>query len=133
MTEIQGGCLCGAVRYTITGPVGKSGICHCRQCQKWTGGPFFAGFEVGAADIAWTRTPVEWRSSSIAVRAHCGTCGTPLYWRGDASRDRFDMATATLDHPERLPPTYHIWVESALPWPVIDDGLPRWPRERPGD
>ncbi|MEC9347813.1 MAG: GFA family protein [Pseudomonadota bacterium] len=133
MTELSGGCLCGAVRYTVTGGIDKSGICHCRQCQKWTGGPFFAAFEVKASDIVWSGSPVEWRSSGIAVRAHCPTCGTPLYWRGDANRDRFDIATATLDDPEAMPPTYHIWISSALTWPRIADDLPRHLQERPGD
>lgn len=130
MTGRQGGCLCGAVRYRLTAEPGNAFYCHCRMCQKHAGGPFLAAFTIAADAVEWTGEPAVWRSSPTAVRAHCGTCGTPLFWQGDDLRHEYDIALATLDDPDAFPPREHLWTESALGWPVMDDGLPRHPRER---
>ena len=42
MATITGGCLCGRVRYTVTGDPAPAGICHCRNCQRYTGSWFEA-------------------------------------------------------------------------------------------
>jgi len=120
------------VRYEVHGPIRDIGVCHCRMCQLWTGGPFFHAFTVRANRVDWTGTPVEWRSSPKAVRAHCGNCGSPLYWRGDARPAGIDIVVATLDEPNALAPLFHIWTGKALDWPKFDDGLPRYPEDYPG-
>lgn len=125
----EGGCLCGAVRYQVRTSFEDCGVCHCRMCQRWTGGPFFHAFTISERDVSWTGTPAIWRSSDIAVRAHCGTCGTPLYWKGDATPGSVDIAVATLDQPNAAPPRFHMWTEAALDWPELDDGLRRFPRD----
>lgn len=132
MAALTGGCLCGAVRYRLTVEPSNAFYCHCRMCQKHAGGPFLAAFTVDAAAVEWTGEPAVWRSSPSAVRAHCGTCGTPLYWQGDALADEYDIAIATLDEPNAVRPREHLWTESALDWPAMDDGLPRHRRERDG-
>src|SRR5215813_15629727 len=40
--EIKGGCLCGAVRYTAEADPTSATVCHCRDCQKFTGSAFAA-------------------------------------------------------------------------------------------
>ena len=37
MAKITGGCLCGAVRYTAEAEAASATVCHCRDCQKFTG------------------------------------------------------------------------------------------------
>ena len=32
-----GGCLCGAVRYQVRGPLRGIMLCHCGQCRRWHG------------------------------------------------------------------------------------------------
>ena len=82
--RISGSCLCGAVRFSATRPV-DFGVCHCKQCQRWAGSAFFGvtlpyeGMEIEGGDHV-----VAFRSSPIATRSHCRTCGSPLWFRDDA-------------------------------------------------
>ncbi|MBV9289779.1 MAG: GFA family protein [Hyphomicrobiales bacterium] len=114
-TRLTGGCQCGAVRYQLAPPpAGSSSICHCRMCQKASGGPFMAF--TGLAEIAWTRgAPAIYRSSEIAERGFCSVCGTPLTYRLIA-RDRISVTIGSLDRPTEIAPTKQLGVESALPW-----------------
>lgn len=126
----SGGCQCGAVRYRFRGPPLKVGICHCRMCQKASGGPFFVYAVVQLADFTWTRgTPASWVSSSVASRYFCAACGTPLAYRGDGS-PRIEVFTGSLDQPERAIPIGQNGIESRLAW--LDD-LPRLPGKTTAD
>jgi hypothetical protein len=110
-----GGCQCGAVRYALyVAPEGS--LCHCRMCQKATGGPFAALAKIDEADLVWTRAePATFRSSSAACRDFCAACGTPLTFRYlDAAH--MEVTIGSLDHPERVPPTQNFGVESRLAW-----------------
>ena len=59
------------------------------------------------------------------VRTFCGECGTPLTFQEHARRDRLDVAVASLDQPQRLSSTEHVWTSSQLPWLRLEDDLPR--------
>lgn len=76
---IEGGCLCGNVRYRSTsGPVAAT-LCHCRSCRLATGAPSVAWTVFRVDDFAFTSgQPIEFSSSADVVRSFCGTCGTPL-------------------------------------------------------
>jgi hypothetical protein len=115
--SLSGGCQCGAVRYRITGPLGKAGICHCRMCQKAFGNFGAALVSVAYADMAWTRgSPAEFRSSAIVARGFCKRCGTPLYMRED-SDPNIEMAIGTLDNPNAIAPmTEQSGSESKVRW-----------------
>lgn len=127
----SGGCQCGAVRYRIHGALGKSGICHCRMCQKAFGNFGAALVSIAASGLQWTRAaPAEFRSSAIVARGFCAACGTPLYMREDGDPN-FEMAIGTLDDPNAIGPmTEQSGIESKLGW---FDGLPDLPRQKSGD
>jgi hypothetical protein len=116
-----GGCQCGAVRYALYAAA-EGSVCHCRMCQKATGGPFAALAKLEKADLAWTRgKPATFRSSPAACRDFCAACGTPLAFRYlDAGH--MEVTIGSLDHPELAPPSANFGVESRLPW--IADLLP---------
>ena len=122
----QGGCLCGAVRYRFTGKPRELSYCHCRMCRHAGGAPVVAWATVPTAGFEWTTTPPEaYRSSKEARRFFCVRCGSPLAFQSDAEPDRIDLTIASLDDPAALPPKYHCWVESRLPWFDTSDQLPR--------
>ena len=76
---LKGGCQCGAVRYRLMGEPTGVNICHCRMCQKASGGPFMAFGGVRMSEFAVSRGVVStFASSDIAERGFCGQCGTPL-------------------------------------------------------
>ncbi|MDF1855069.1 GFA family protein [Pseudooceanicola sp.] len=81
MNERQGGCMCGAVRFTATDVPGEFGACHCEMCRRWTGSAFL-GITVPRASVTWQGEAQirTLQSSDWAERAWCGRCGTGLYY-----------------------------------------------------
>ncbi|MBL0729917.1 GFA family protein [Piscinibacter sp. HJYY11] len=134
MTEIEsfGGCLCGAVRYRVTGVPTTSSVCHCRSCRLAS----------GATPVAWVVVPIErytllsgrlttHRSSLPVQRSFCAHCGTPIAYQHDDALHEIELTTATLDEPERFPPTYEIWHQDKLSWAATDPRLPHHHRDPP--
>jgi hypothetical protein len=112
---LTGGCQCGAVRYALYAEP-DVGICHCRMCQKATGGLFLASAGVPLAQFAWTKgEPAVFQSSSVAERGFCRECGTPLFFRYLA-KDKIDVTIGSLDDPAAAKPTSQVGVESRVPW-----------------
>lgn len=129
----EGGCLCGAVRYRAEGVPTNVNYCHCRMCRRGSGAPVVAWATFPLTHFAWTKgAPTIRRSSDIAVRGFCSTCGTALLWQGDATPDSLDITLGSLDRPEAIAPQEHLWTESAVPWLRIEDDLPRRRRSRGG-
>lgn len=133
MTAREGGCLCGAVRYRITGALTDLVYCHCRMCQRSAGAPVLAWMTVAATGFAWTRgQPRAHRSSERAERLFCPDCGCQLAFRMPAEPHHLDVTIATLDAPGPVRPARHIWTASRLPWFETTDAAPRDPGERTG-
>ena len=123
----EGGCLCGAVRYRVTGEPVASGVCHCRTCRKTASAPTLPFVAFPADAFAFTqREPAQFRSSPRVARTFCGRCGSPLTYRNDDAPDRIDVMTCSLDDPEAFPPGFHVWVGHRLAWERIADGLPAY-------
>ncbi len=76
----KGRCLCGAVQFTAV-PAAEAGVCHCRMCQRWTAGPFFA-VDCGDSVVFDSDDDYDlYRSSEWGERGFCRKCGTPLLWK----------------------------------------------------
>lgn len=100
---LTGGCQCGAVRFAVA-KAGRSGICHCRMCQKAVGNFFAALVEVEWSEMSWTRgTPASWHSSEGVRRLFCASCGTPLAYAHDGG---IELTTGAFDDPENVPPRH---------------------------
>jgi hypothetical protein len=124
-TPITGGCLCGAVRYESNEPPQRTSICHCRMCQKASGGPFVVGVYFRKAAFRFTYGQATfYRSSDIGERGFCATCGSRLIYRPFGG-PLMAVGVGSLDHPEDVSPEYHTGVESQVPWLKMDDDLPR--------
>ena len=104
-----GGCLCGAVRYTVNGPLRAITACHCTQCRKATGSYYTS---TSAADTHLAIAPsaaLKWyRSSDFARRGFCATCGSNLFWKADGSA-KTAITAGTLDGDTRLSIAKHIF------------------------
>ncbi len=135
----SGGCLCGAIRYEIDPANIRSWYCHCRMCQKWTGSVVAPSVLVPRANFCLTRGDVRYfRSSAIAERGFCASCGSPLLF-APFGQDWLCVQTGTLDDPELAPPTGHFGIEGHVSWLPIDDSLKKvrteddpWIREMTG-
>lgn len=118
-----GGCQCGAVRFRVDGDLGDSSICHCRMCQKATGGLFGPYVGVKTAELTWTRgARKRFQSSNKVWRGFCEACGTPLTFEHDSGT--ISLAIGTLDDPAAARPTEQLGSPSKLPWVDELPGLP---------
>ncbi len=128
-SPVTGGCLCGAVRYQISAPAIDVAYCHCRMCQRFTGGQIVASAHFPIEAFRFTQGNLKYyRSSPIAERGFCADCGSSLIYRAlvKAQRsDRFWVFLAGLDNPENFVPTWHLGIESQMPWLDVQDDLPR--------
>lgn len=127
-TVLEGGCLCGAVRYRIMGPASNPCFCHCASCRRATGATMvpWATFALESVRIVRGRLS-EFRSSAEVSRGFCAHCGTSLTYRHEGRAGEIDVTLSTLDDPTLLPPRMHVWVKDRLPWVVIGDELPQLP------
>jgi hypothetical protein len=124
---LEGGCLCGAVRYRVAGPPMDAGYCHCRLCQRSSGAPLLAWFTVEAASFSYTvGEPAIFRSSAAAQREFCSRCGTQIVFRRSTAAISIDVTLASLDDPALVVPEYHIWRASRIAWFETADHLPRF-------
>jgi hypothetical protein len=119
-----GGCLCGAVRYEVHGPLRAVVACHCSQCRR-TSGHFAAFTATRPEDLVLIESGgLRWyRSSAMARRGFCGDCGSNLFWE-PTSGGLTSIAAGTLDPPTGLTTAVHVFVGDASDYYAIEDGLP---------
>lgn len=125
-----GGCLCGAVRYTVTGPPLLTAICHCRHCQRQSGSAFSVNLVVADAQFAAQgemRVFDDWGDSGEAVHRHfCAACGSPIVSIADAFAGLTIIKAGTLDDPGSVVPTQEAYCRDA--WAIVPrlDGTDRF-------
>ncbi len=122
----SGGCLCGAVQYTVGGPLRPVLYCHCDQCRK-TSGHFVAATACDSENLhVGVDNGLRWyRSSPMAERGFCSSCGSSLFWRADGE-DYICIMAGTVDRPTNLQASGHIFVENASDYYRISDNLPQY-------
>ena len=121
----DGGCLCGAVRYRIGGPIESVVHCHCVMCRRASGAPVATWITVPDRALTVTKgTPAIYRSSDHGQRGFCAACGGQLTFRSARRPGEVDVTLGTLDDPGGLAAQYHIWTSSRLPAIHIDEHLP---------
>lgn len=131
---VRGGCLCGAVRYEIGGPLRHITHCHCSMCRRAHGAAFatYAALRrdrmrVAAATDALRR----YASSAKVVRESCATCGSPLFfWHADRP-EVVSVALGTIEDDPIGRPIAHIHWASRACWLDLADMLPRHDTEPP--
>jgi hypothetical protein len=126
---LEGGCLCGGVRYRVSGKPRTSAICHCVSCRRASGAQSVAWLVFPSEAFSFVSgEPAEYRSSAEVSRTFCDTCGTSLTYRHDGNLDFIDVTTASLDLPDQFPPARHVWLEDKVSWESVNDGLPQFER-----
>ena len=129
---LEGGCLCGAVRYRIDTEPHDAGYCHCRMCQRASGAPVVPWLTMASDGFAWTAgAPAVYRSSPEAERLFCPVCGTQMVFRMIAEPHLLDVTLASLDDPGAVRPDHHSWTSSRIAWFDTRDDLPRHPEGDP--
>lgn len=128
----SGSCLCGAVKFDVTGPLGDITMCHCGQCQK-TSGHHFAATGAASKDITIGGEEfVKWyKSSDYAERGFCRECGSSLFWRMP-SRDMISIMVGSFDGDISLPVVRHYFVEDKKSYYELRDDAEKFDTFPPG-
>ena len=129
---IEGGCVCGAVRYRLTAPPLSAYNCHCRDCQKMSGGTHSMSMPVSRTALEhMSGTLVSYDKPSDSGRVvrmmACSYCGTKLWNEPLAAPALLVVKPGTLDDASWIRPVGNIWTDGALPWATIDAALVNFP------
>ncbi len=132
-----GGCLCGAVRYSIEAEPLFQFACHCRACQHATGGSPTLGMIVPKAALTITRGEAKGyasrgESGAGVERQFCGACGSPLFSKLESQPDLMVVKVGSLDDPSAFKVGVDMWMSEAQPWHRPHEGAPSLPGNPPG-
>jgi hypothetical protein len=132
-----GGCLCGDLRYTITGPSLFESQCCCRDCQKATGtghttiiGIHRSQLEVTGGLSSYTNLG---ESGGTVTRHFCGRCAGRLYTSGSMPGEMIMVQAGSLDDPDVVEPSSVIYLKQAVRWDHFDPAIPRYEEYEPFD
>ena len=134
MQELTGGCLCGEVRYRLTGEPVVSRICWCRDCQHISGN--------GTVNVIFPSSSIEIKgdlseylskadSGNQVRRSFCPKCGTHLFAENTGRSGFTVIRVGTLDSPSLISPTANIWASSAPAWAYVNSRLQRFEKQPP--
>ena len=136
MSQIQGGCRCGAVRYTLAmEALPATYACHCRDCQTWSGSAFsqqtYAPDDALSASGPIVVYELTTPSGRVSKQRMCGVCHTRIYNSNSARPGVVVVRAGTLDRSDELDIAAHIWVKRKQPWLTLPDGVASWPEGAP--
>ena len=130
--SIEGGCRCGAVRYTLAvDALPQTYACHCLHCQTWSGSAFAQHALLPEAAIAATGPVTFYEHAGVGGQPSrqriCGICHTRIFNTNAVMPGLAVLRAGTLDDSHQLRPMAHIWVKRKQPWLIIPEGVPSWP------
>jgi hypothetical protein len=130
-TPFSGGCACGAIRYESTTEPAMMLNCHCRDCQRSSGGAFSSlvivptdAFKLLQGSPRFHASPSE--AGGQTHRGFCPECGSPIIGKPDAVPHIVAIRTASLDDPSWFNPQVDVWTSDAHPWDQMNPALPKF-------
>ena len=135
MAQITGGCLCGKVRYSANVEPMFTGVCHCRDCQKFGGSAFAVVVAVPKdalsvkGDLRSFSKPGD--SGQSIERRFCPECGSTICDEAAVMPGVVMIAAGSLDDASWLKPAMQIYCDSAQPWVQLGGGLQSFPKMPP--
>ena len=127
---IQGGCRCGACRYTLDLPaLPPVYACHCHICQRFSGSAFSVQALVPEQALAVTGPIIVYEKVTedrTSVQRYCGVCYSRLYNTNTRRPGIAVVRAGTLDRSEELVCRAHIFTNYKQGWVTLDDDIPQW-------
>lgn len=128
---LEGGCLCGSIRYRIVNTPVFVSHCHCQQCRRHSGAIFMTHMGIPLEGFKWLKGKPTYWPSEILDRGFCAICGSTIAALYHGEPDIIVMPVGTLDDADKIKPDRHIMTEYQVSWLNIDDELPRHARLSP--
>lgn len=126
--KLEGGCYCGAVRFSSEGDAALKGQCHCRQCQYHSGGGVNYFIAIPKAGLSYTQgKPKQFQKSGAVMpvtREFCGDCGTQILTLVEGMPDMAFLKVGVLDDPSQFAPDVAMFMVDKQPFHQIPDGIP---------
>ncbi|MBL0141670.1 MAG: GFA family protein [Betaproteobacteria bacterium] len=129
-TTLTGGCLCGAVKYEVTGEPVRFLHCHCSRCRKATGTGHASNLFLQPGTLKWLAGEEQVRSFKVPeatrfTNSFCATCGSRL--PRQAGPDMVLIPAGSLDVEPPIKPQARIFTGSRANWSCEGDGLTAFP------
>ena len=132
---LTGGCLCGAVRYKVTGDQIFSGRCYCNDCRKTSGAGHNAVFAVPEQAVTITGKLTDYTkpggSGQPMTRRFCPVCGSRIAGVGVVMPGMVLITASTLDDPEKFVSQMSVFTSRAPSWDRPPAGTPAFPEMPP--
>lgn len=125
--HLKGSCLCGGVRYEVTGPFEAMARCHCRECRKASGAEFATNGSVHSKDfrmLSGESLLREFESSPGNFRVFCGHCGSPIMKRVVDKPERVRLRLGCLDSELHQKPSVRVFAAEKFAFSEILDDIP---------
>ncbi len=123
-----GGCQCGSVRYTLTGPLPPAYACHCGECKKQTASAFSLSIPIEWARLAASGVLAVHETRSFRgarkLACFCPACGTRMWHRSAEDSIWITLKSGTLDDASGIVPQGHLWVSKKQSWIALDPAVP---------
>ncbi len=134
-TTLKGSCLCGAVKYDVTGETKRFYHCHCSRCRKATGTGHASNLFLQPAMLKWISGEEQIRAFKVPeakrfTNSFCATCGSRLP-RQAKDTDIVMIPSGSLDDEPPIKPQARIFSGSSASWSCAGDGLPVYPEYAP--
>ena len=135
MEPLNGTCLCGGVRFELTEPFDRVGVCHCASCKRISGGYGTVSGRVRTDAIRILEGQellTRYEPDEGSAKTFCSRCGTNLFGGGWPEHPTTPVRLPTLVEPYEGQIEAHLFVRSVAPWEVLpEDGLPRYDGRAP--
>lgn len=124
----QGGCLCGSIRFELTGPLRDIINCHCSKCRRFHGN-FGAYTSIKEDNLKFIKQDsLKWYESITdetpdVYRGFCSNCGSSLFWH-PRGKGYIAVAAGSLDTSTNLKTMGHVWISQMADFYTLNDNLP---------
>ena len=135
--RVHGSCHCGYITFTSEGDPERTVVCHCRDCQVMSGGPYRsivpsdeAAFELLSGELSIYHKVGD--SGNARELAFCNKCGSHIYATsksGEGIARSFGLRTGVLAEVAEFAPMFQVWCDSRLPWVTEFNALPGKPKQ----
>ncbi|MEO9472141.1 GFA family protein [Parasphingorhabdus sp.] len=124
---IAGGCQCGAIRYSLAGPLPPAYACHCGECKKQSASAFSMSIPLDYDQLQVEGTPISFTTTAFSGRAKhnffCANCGTRLWHSGSIPPDSITLKVGSLDDSSGIAPQGHLWVSKKQAGIKLDQAI----------
>ena len=128
--RLTGGCLCGGVRFEVTGPFLRANHCHCSRCRRHSGAAGCMQARVRREQfrlLAGEDLLRVYGRGEGAVKAFCTVCGSSVFGGTWPDGPQVSIRLGAFDGDPGVRLQFHTWVDSKAPWDDVTDALPRYP------